>query len=140
MRRFSVARLAVACLFASSFAGLSAALAADGDVAGAKDYPGIGRFAGSTITGYEVKDFDATRLQAAPFVDGQPTDARRLEGRVTRIAYKTGPGPSILEVSRNFETQLTKAGFETLIACDTDQCGGILFTEAVDCCPSRKCG
>ena len=48
---------------------------------------------------------------------------------------RTRPGPSILEVSRNFETQLAKAGFETLPACDTDACGGIPFTEAVDALP-----
>jgi outer membrane protein OmpA-like peptidoglycan-associated protein len=74
-------------------------------------------------------------MQAAPFKDGQPTGARRLEGRVIKIAYRTNPGPSILEVSRNFETQLAKAGFETLLACDTDACGGIPFTEAVDSLP-----
>jgi outer membrane protein OmpA-like peptidoglycan-associated protein len=105
------------------------------DVAGAKDFPGIGRFAGSAITGYVVKDFDAARMQAAPFKDDKPADARRLEGRITRIAYRTRPGPSILEVSRNFETQLAKAGFETLLACDTDACGGIPFTEAIDTLP-----
>jgi outer membrane protein OmpA-like peptidoglycan-associated protein len=105
------------------------------DVAGAKDFPGIGRFGGSVITGYVVKDFDAARMQAAAFKDGQPADARRLEGRVTRIAYRTKPGPSILEVSRNFETQLAKAGFTTLLACDTDACGAIPFTEAVDALP-----
>jgi outer membrane protein OmpA-like peptidoglycan-associated protein len=105
------------------------------DVAGAKDYPGIGRFAGSVITGYQVKDFDAARMQAAAFKDDKPADARRLEGRITRIAYRTSPGPSILEVSRNFETQLAKAGFETLLACDTDACGGIPFSEAVDTLP-----
>jgi OmpA-OmpF porin, OOP family len=105
------------------------------DVAGAKDFLGIGRFGGSVITGYQVKDFDAARMQAAPFKDGNPADARRLEGRITRIAYRTHPGPSILEVSRNFETQLAKAGFETLLACDTDACGGIPFTEAIDALP-----
>jgi outer membrane protein OmpA-like peptidoglycan-associated protein len=105
------------------------------DVAGAKDFPGIGRFGGSVITGYVVKDFDAARMQAAAFKDGQPADARRLEGRVTRIAYRTKPGPSILEVSRNFETQLAKAGFTTLLACDTDAGGAIPFTEAVDALP-----
>ena len=105
------------------------------DVAGAKDFPGIGRFGGSVITGYQVKDFDAARMQAAPFKDGQPADGRRLEGRITRIAYRTNPGPSILEVSRNFETQLTKAGFETLLACDTDACGGIPFSEAIEALP-----
>ena len=105
------------------------------DVAGAKDFPGIGRFAGSVITGYQVKDFDAARMQAAVFKDDKPADARRLEGRITRIAYRTNPGPSILEVSRNFETQLAKSGFETLLACDTDACGGIPFSEALDTLP-----
>ncbi|MGE4165427.1 MAG: OmpA family protein [Xanthobacteraceae bacterium] len=105
------------------------------DVRGARDYPGIGRFAGSVITGYQTRDFDAVKLQAAAFKDGKPTDARRLEGRATRIAYRTGPGPSILEVSRNFENQLAKAGFGALLACDTDQCGGIPFLESVDVLP-----
>jgi OOP family OmpA-OmpF porin len=105
------------------------------DIAGARDFPGIGRFGGSVITGYQAKDFDAVRLQAAPFKDGKAADARRLEGRVTRIAWKAGVGPSILEVSRNFEQQLAKAGFETMLACDTDACGGIPFIESVDVLP-----
>lgn len=129
MSRRMLAVLALLCLT------VMAASAQTRDVAGSRDYPGIGRFAGSVITGYVVKDFDAARMQAAPFKDGQPVDARRLEGRVFRIAYRTNPGPSILEVSRNFETQLAKAGFETLLACDTDACGAIPFTEAVDTLP-----
>ena len=128
-RIFQPLVLLVVCLHASG------AAAQTRDVAGAKDFPGIGRFGGSVITGYQVKDFDAARIQAAAFKDGNPADARRLEGRITRIAYATKPGPSILEVSRNFETQLAKAGFETLVACDTDACGGIPFTEAIDVLP-----
>jgi len=55
----------LALLLALSF--MSAAVVAQTrDVAGAKDFPGIGRFAGSVITGYQVKDFDAARMQAAP--------------------------------------------------------------------------
>src|SRR4030095_9846697 len=80
-------------------------------------------------------DFDAARMQAAAFKDGKPVDARRLEGRIIRIAYRTNPGPSILEVSRNFETQLAKAGLTPLLACDTAAWGGIPFTEAVDALP-----
>jgi outer membrane protein OmpA-like peptidoglycan-associated protein len=128
-RIFQPLVLLIVCLHASG------ATAQTRDAAGAKDFPGIGRFAGSVITGYQVKDFDAARLQAAAFKDGNPADARRLEGRITRIAYATKPGPSILEVSRNFETQLAKAGYETLVACDTDACGGIPFTEAIDVLP-----
>jgi outer membrane protein OmpA-like peptidoglycan-associated protein len=115
--------------------GLSPAHAQRGDVAGARDFPGIGRFGGSVISGYQVRNFDAARLQAAPFKDRKPADARRLEGRVTRIAYRINPGASILEVSRNFETQLAGAGYQTLVACDVDACGGIPFVEAVDALP-----
>src|SRR6267154_2264145 len=122
-------------LLALLFLAPTAAGAQTRDVAGAKDFPGIGRFGGSVISGYQVKDFDAARIQAAAFKNDKPADARRLEGRITRTAYRTNPGPSILEVSRNFETQLTKAGFETLLACDTDACGGIPFTEAIDALP-----
>jgi len=122
-------------LLAFALLAPTGAFAQTRDVAGARDFPGIGRFGHSVITGYQVKDFDAARMQGAAFKDGQPADARRLEGRITRIAYRTPPGPSILEVSRNFETQLAKAGFETLLACDTDVCGGIPFTEAVEGLP-----
>jgi OOP family OmpA-OmpF porin len=135
MRRFIVASLAFTLFAVLSLIDISGALAQTRDVAGSRDYPGIGRFAGSVITGYQVKEFDAARLQAAPFKDGKPTDERRLEGRITRIAYRTNPGPSILEVSRNFETQLAKAGFATLVACDGDACGAIPFTEAIDALP-----
>ncbi len=128
--------------FAAAFAALAVAAlvpalaaAQTRDVPGAKDYAGIGRFKGSVVTGFDVKDFDAARLQGAPFRDGKATDARRLEGRVTRIAYRTGKGPSIIEVMRNFESQLAKAGFATLLACDTDACGGIPFIEAIDALP-----
>ncbi|MCB1488205.1 MAG: OmpA family protein [Bauldia sp.] len=128
-------RLASLVLLAALAAPLPLAHAQDGDVAGSADYPGIGRFDGSVITGYEVKDFDATRLQAAPFKDGKPTDERRPEGRVTRIAYRTGAGPSMLEVARNFEAQLSGAGFETLLSCGADDCGEIPFSEALDVLP-----
>jgi OmpA-OmpF porin, OOP family len=135
MRRSIVASRPFVLLIGLSLLAGSDALAQRGDVAGARDYPGIGRFAGSVITGYLVKDFDAARLQAAPFKDGKPVDQRRLEGRVTRIAYRAGAGPSIVEVARNFESQLGKAGFETLLACDVDACGGIPFAEALDVLP-----
>jgi OmpA-OmpF porin, OOP family len=135
MRRSTRASRASGLFLALSLLDMSGALAQGRDVPGSRDYPGIGRFAGSVITGYQVKDFDAARLQASPFKDGKPSGERRVEGRITRLAYRSNPGPSILEVSRNFETQLAKAGFDPLVACDGDACGGIPFTEAVDALP-----
>jgi OOP family OmpA-OmpF porin len=133
-RSIGVSRLLVLVVALFSL-GIPGALAQARDVPGARDYPGIGRFAGSVFTGHEAKDFDAVRLQAAPFRDGRPSGERKVEGRVTRLAYRSNPGPSILEVARNFETQLAKAGFETLLACETDACGGIAFVEALDTLP-----
>ena len=132
--------LAIAAAFLIQFAplllGLTApAAAAAGDVVKSHDYPGIGRFKGSVITGYDVKDFDAATLQAAPFKDGKAADPRRVEGRISRIAYRTGPGSSILGVSCNFESQLANAGFEALLACDVDASGGIPFTETIGVLP-----
>lgn len=135
MRRLNMSSYILMLVFGLCSFALSPAHAQKGDVAGSRDYPGIGRFQGSRITGYSVKDFDVVRLQAAPFRSDKPTDARRIEGRATRIAYRTGPGPSMLEVSRNFENQLAKAGFETLMACDADECGGLGFARALDVLP-----
>lgn len=116
------------CVFL--WAGL--AVAAELDVVGSTDYPGIGRFAGSVISGYEVKDFDETKIQGAVFKDGRASDQRKLEGKVTRIAYRTGEGPSIAEVFRNFETQLSAAGYQPLLKCETDECGGTAFSGVLD--------
>ncbi len=135
MRQFTVLSCAFLFFLAPALLAAPAAQAQTRDVAGSHDYAGIGRFGGSVITGYQVKDFDATKLQAAAFKDGKPVDARRLEGKISRIAYRTKAGPSILEVSHNFEAQLEKAGFATLLACDTDACGGIPFTENLDILP-----
>ena len=49
------------------FLAPASALAQTRDVAGSKDFPGIGRFAGSVISGHQVKNFDTARMQAAAF-------------------------------------------------------------------------
>ena len=105
------------------------------DVAGSRDFAGIGRFAGSVIIGPSGEGF-RRRADAGRTVQGRQAGrctAAGRQGHPDRLSHN--PGPSILEVSRNFETQLTKAGFETLLNCDTDACGGIPFTEAIDALP-----
>jgi OOP family OmpA-OmpF porin len=41
-------------------------------------------------------------------------------------------------VARNFETQFDKAGFETLLACDTKECGGLAFSRVLDTLPTPQ--
>jgi OOP family OmpA-OmpF porin len=60
MRRILLALLALSLVSLVPSLFVTGVLAAAGAVPGSKDYPAIGRFAGSVITGYEVKDFDAS--------------------------------------------------------------------------------
>ncbi|MEO8195758.1 MAG: OmpA family protein [Thermoanaerobaculia bacterium] len=111
------------------------AFAAEGEDAGGEDYAGLGRFQGSVITGYDVRDFDATVVEAKAFKAGKPVDEKRPEGRVVRIAYRTGSGASILEVFRNYTKKATAVGFEKLLDCETESCGGLDFVNALDTLP-----
>ncbi len=113
-------------------AGIARAAAADGDVPGSRDYPGIERFADSIITGYDTRDHDATRLQIAPFVLGDATGDRRPQGRVTRIAYRIAHGYAMQQVMSAFESELTGAGFGKVFACDADLCGRLSFSQGLD--------
>jgi len=96
------------------------AWAAEGDVAGASDFKDIGRFQGSVITGYDARDFDEYKFIKGPADD--PGSVQMLEGRVTRIAYRTDPGPSIAEVFRNYKAAIEAAGFKAAYDCDADSC------------------
>jgi len=96
------------------------ALVRAGDVPKSADFPLIKRYEGSTIVRYQQKAYDQYQLIVGPLV-GRGSDARfpkvlKLEGRVTRITYLVPPGRSPLEVFRNYEQDLKKAGFTTLFS------------------------
>jgi outer membrane protein OmpA-like peptidoglycan-associated protein len=117
---------------------LASAPALAQDLKGASDYPGVGRFEGSVITGYEVRDFDEVTLQAKPFKADKPVDARKVGGKVTRIAYKAPAGASLVEVFRNYRMKAEASGFEILLECETAACGGRQFAYAVKMLPMAQ--
>jgi len=92
-----------------------------GDIKGAKDHPEIGRFAGSTIIGYNHRNFDEYLLPESPIVKKGDNyiyeKSRMIEGDVTRILYVAPKEASVAEVYRNYEKQLKRKGFETLFSC-----------------------
>ncbi|TWB10485.1 uncharacterized protein DUF4892 [Nitrospirillum amazonense] len=96
---------------------------AAGDVPGSKDHPLVSRFAGATITAYEHKDFDEAFLPDRPVKDADKAEGLHLEGKITRVWYTIGAGKSALEVERNYQDALRKAGFQTLFRCAKDECG-----------------
>lgn len=92
-------------------------------VKGAKDHPLLTRFQGAKIVGYEAKAFDEANLAAGKRVDGKFAKTVPLEGKTTQIAYNYPKDRSALEVIRNYESALEKAGMKVLFSCAKETCG-----------------
>jgi OmpA-OmpF porin, OOP family len=87
------------------------ALADDGatDADGCHDHPLVTRFRGFHILDCDAKEFDAETVVDA---NGE----RQVEGKVTRLRYGGPESVSRLQLKRNYENALKKAGFATASA------------------------
>jgi OmpA-OmpF porin, OOP family len=112
--------------------GISAPAAAQvKDAAGSRDNPIIKRYEGSVIIGYDFRKFNDYELLVGPVEKGppgrqnalKPSKSQHVEGQTTRILYTAPQGRSPLEVMRNYEQELQKAGFEILYKCARETCG-----------------
>lgn len=88
------------------------------DVAGEKDHPLLSRYAGSWLVASETRGFDSASVPSGP-KDG---DLATVEGAVTRLFYLAPAGRSLLEVQRNYEQALEKAGATRRDACVAPGC------------------
>jgi outer membrane protein OmpA-like peptidoglycan-associated protein len=99
------------------------------DVSGAKDPAGIKRYDGSIIIGYKFEKFGEFTFPLGPLAPAPaggerlPSKAQHAEGQRTRVLYTAPVGRSSLEVLRNYEQELVKAGFATVYQCAASQCG-----------------
>jgi outer membrane protein OmpA-like peptidoglycan-associated protein len=84
----------------------------------------ISRYPGSVITHYLTREFDEFTLPLGKVVDQKFAKSQHLEGKITRITYVAPEGRSVLEVFRNYQGALKKAGFETLFTCGPQDCSG----------------
>jgi len=106
-----------------------ARMPAQDEVKGAKDHPLLSRFEGSKMVAYESKAFDATSLPASKRSyrrepQGYYFEKKlEVEGKITRIAYLVPRERSSLEVLRNYQAALEKAGLKTVFSCDKEACG-----------------
>lgn len=120
------------------------------DIAGARDHPLIGRYQGSTIAIYEVKEFEEQRILTRPIVREEVQEANRerrhaknsvaVAGRSTRITYEGPPGRSGLEIIRNFEQKLKADGFEIVFQCRAPECGPSFHISMIDDSPMGRSG
>lgn len=82
------------------------------------DHPLISSYEGSNLRKKDVKEFDEYRtFEGIDAKTGEPVGTD-LEGKVTRIVYKNPAKRSVLEMYRNYEAALKKAGAEILHQCN----------------------
>jgi OmpA-OmpF porin, OOP family len=119
-------------LFTAILLGLGFATAGQGqDKEGCKDHPLISRYPGSVLNDCLQKDFDDFTMMLGRNVDGKFSKSQVLEGRVTALEYTAPEGRSVIEVFRNYQGALKKAGFQTLYTCFKDECWDGSSTQAM---------
>ncbi len=82
------------------------------------DHPLITSYAGSSIYSKDVKTYDAYRVFMGWDKAAKAYKTQTLEGKVTRILYTNPAQRSLLEIYRNYESVLKKAGAIVLFECD----------------------
>jgi flagellar motor protein MotB len=102
------------------------------DVEGSKDSPLASRYPGSVIDNYKTKQFDEFSFPVGTVTSQGAPKSLHLEGKITRISYTFPQDRSSLEVYRNYESALKRAGFETVFACSGDACGVARFHMTAD--------
>jgi outer membrane protein OmpA-like peptidoglycan-associated protein len=104
--------------------GLALSAARAADIAGSSDHPLVGRYEGSGIVAYNVKEYDETQIIEGAFAPEHAADRsgngfRTIEGKIFLIYYKLPQGRSSLEVLRNYQDSLKAKGFTIMFACAT---------------------
>lgn len=82
------------------------------DIPGSKDPSFLKRYQGSSIIASVTSSYDQY-LVAVPDPKKPPSGYQftPVEGQITRIVYQTGPGHTVLELLRNYESAIHDAGF-----------------------------
>lgn len=111
------------------------AFASAADIKGSADHPLVPRYESSEIIVYTSEEFTdyallVGKVAARGDKEKNPDAAQPLEGRLTRIAYRTPEGRAVLEVFRNYEQALAGAGFVPVFSCAKEECGGRNFNHA----------
>ena len=90
------------------------------DIKGSKDYSMVSRFKDSYIASYQVKNFD--RYYMLSLKDNK-LDKYEIDGKITRIQYKSQKEHSVFEIYKSYENALKNAGFKILLMLDKTNCG-----------------
>jgi outer membrane protein OmpA-like peptidoglycan-associated protein len=90
------------------------------DAEGCKDSPLVQRFPGSHINSCDHKEFDAVEMPVGKNKDGDEI-TQKIEGEVFSWDVGTREGISDLQLYRNFESALKRAGYQILFPGQPDR-------------------
>lgn len=137
--RNTIMKVVLAIVLGSAVVASPGASAFAKDIAGGKDYPLIGRYDGSTLTVYTVKEYEEERLltKAVKGADIRAAKGKRLNeansitvaGKAYRLKYDGPQGRTALEVARNLQDGMKAKGFEILFQCRGAECSDMNGTE-----------
>jgi OOP family OmpA-OmpF porin len=130
--------LLCAAISVSPVTALAEATVPTADIEGASDNPLLKRYDGSFIVSYEHLDYTDFELPTSPLKRSADPDKRdamnnmvfepdssiESEGTLTRLAYVLPADRSPLEVLRNYQDEIEKAGGKVLFECKQEECGG----------------
>lgn len=99
------------------------------EVKGGKDHPLLSRFEGAKMVGYSVLQYEQAELPGSKpyFKDNKLLVENQFkpEGKYTRIAYVFAKDRSGLEVFRNYQAAIAKAGMKVIYTCEKEACGNL---------------
>jgi OOP family OmpA-OmpF porin len=102
-------------------------------VPGAQTDPGAPE--GARETAHVVRDYDSYDLPVGPF-DVHRRDVRKVEGAVAWSAHRLDdPVASVAGVMQGYRERLEGLGFETLLDCAGEECGGFDFRFGAEVLP-----
>jgi OOP family OmpA-OmpF porin len=128
--RTALARSIVAILLLTFGGGIRAADIPQHDVPGSHDLSLLPRYQDARIVSYDQADDEEASLPEGRFQNFGFAGTRKLEGRVTRIAYAYPRMLSTIEVMNHYRDVLEGAGFTVAFACaGAEGCGGFNFGE-----------
>ena len=119
LRRIAILLLAVAPAFAFAQDWK------EPNVPNAKEHPLLKFYPQSSVTEYTDTDFDGVELFTGFDRAKQEATMTNVEGRVIKYTSVHKPGTSSLEILRNYENALKKAGFVTMVAGKASQFANI---------------
>jgi outer membrane protein OmpA-like peptidoglycan-associated protein len=125
MPRRSVQQAIAALVVLATAASTFAQAPTDDPMKGGSDHPLVSRFPGARLVGYAQLPYDEVRIPAGPSPDLSKGFEKTftIEGKLTRLAYHFPPDRSAVEVFRNYQAAIGRAGLQVVYSCVKETCG-----------------